>query len=97
MYDTKLTDYKSQQADILLQMEEHSKADQNFYLTANTVVDLTQRAMEIFESSEPNEKRQLLNFLVQNCRLSEKTLAFDTKNPFKGIIAYTNGSTWQGR
>jgi len=52
MYDKKLKEYKEKQEDLLLQMEEHSKADKNFYITAATVLDLSSRALEIFKSSE---------------------------------------------
>ena len=63
-YDKKLKELKEKQQDILLQIEDHTNADENFYLTANKVLSLAQRACDIFESSEPNEKRQLLNFLL---------------------------------
>jgi len=36
MYDKKLKEYKKKQEDLLLQMEDHSKADENFYITAAT-------------------------------------------------------------
>ena len=57
MYDKKLKEYKEKQQDLLVQMEEHSKADEAFYLTASKVLNLASRASEIFESSEMNEKR----------------------------------------
>ncbi len=69
-------------------MEAHSNADHNFYLTANKVFNLARRAEEIFKSSEAAEKRQLLNFLLQNLRLSGTNLSFDLKEPFN-VIAET--------
>ena len=45
-------------------MQDPSDADENFYLAANITLNLAQRAKEIFKSSEPQEKRQLLNFLL---------------------------------
>ena len=59
------------------------------------LIDVTNRASEIFESSEPKEKQQFLNFLLQNCRVSDKKLLFDVKKPFVGIVEYNkvlNGS-----
>ena len=52
MYDKKLKEYKEKQQDLFIQMEEHGKADEDFYLTASKVLDLASRALEIFESSE---------------------------------------------
>ena len=69
-------------------MEEHSKADEDFYLTASKVLDLASRALQIFESSEVNEKRALLNFLLQNPVLSGRNLLFKPKSPFDAIAQY---------
>ena len=34
MYDKKLKEYKEKQQDLLLHTGEHSRADENFYITA---------------------------------------------------------------
>ncbi|MDP3057797.1 MAG: hypothetical protein Q8N37_04785 [bacterium] len=57
-------------------------------MAVNQVLSLSQRASEIFESSEPNEKRQLLNYLLQNCRLNERNLLFELKKPFDALVKY---------
>ncbi|CCB86741.1 putative uncharacterized protein [Parachlamydia acanthamoebae UV-7] len=49
--------------EIVDQMDRHEKADENFYVTANLVRNLATRARKIFESSEVDEKQQLLNFV----------------------------------
>jgi hypothetical protein len=69
-------------------MQRHSIADESYYLAVNQVLSLSQRASEIFESSEPNEKRQLLNYLLQNCRLNERNLLFELKKPFDALVKY---------
>lgn len=53
----KVKDYKARQVEITEQMPRHEKADHNFYVTANMVMNLAARAREIFESSEVDEKR----------------------------------------
>lgn len=65
---------------------EYAHADENFHIAANTVLSLASRALDIFESSKANEKRQLLNFLIQNCRLLGKYLLFELKSPFNLIL-----------
>jgi len=87
MYDKKVREYKGEQSEVLEQMEAHSNADLNFYLTADKVFNLARRAEDIFKSSEPMEKRQLLNFLLQNLRLDGSKLAFELKEPFNMIVA----------
>lgn len=71
-------------------MQEHSNADENYYLTAAKILDICKRAVKIFESSEPNEKRQFLNFLLQNGRLRGKDPVFTLKPVFAGIVSANN-------
>lgn len=47
------------------------------------VLNLARRAREIFESSEVDEKRQLLNFVFQNLDLKDKRLSITLREPFK--------------
>jgi site-specific DNA recombinase len=69
-------------------MARHEKADHNFYVTANMVMNLAARAREIFESSEVDEKRQLLNFVFQNLKLEGKNLSIDICEPFTTLVDY---------
>lgn len=85
LYDSFLKDFKEKQANVLSKMQDHSDADEEFYLTANMVLSLAQRALPIFQSSEPTEKRQFLGFLLQNCVLQGKKLEFTMRSPFNLI------------
>ena len=85
-YDVKLKEYKEKQYDIGIRLEEYTRADENFYLVASMIFSLANRALEIFESSEVPEKRQLLNYLLQNCTLSGTKLRFELKEPFRSIL-----------
>jgi len=53
-------------------MKQFDNASNTYYITANTVLSLAQKAEEIFESSEPDEKRQLLKFLFLSLKLDGK-------------------------
>ena len=96
-YDKTVKDYKAEQQRLLMEYEEHSQADENFYIIANKLIELSSRAWELFESSELEEKQQLLNFLLQNSYLQGKKALFELKNPFAGILEYANnGSLLRG-
>jgi len=86
MFNKKLKEYKEKQAEINEKMQRYTDADENFYLTANMVLNLAKRALEIFKRSEITEKRQLLNFLLQNCRLQGRKLLFELKTPFDTVL-----------
>jgi len=70
---------------ILQEMERHAKGDENFHVTANMVLSLEKRSRQIFESSEVEEKRQLLNFVFQHLELKNKKLLIHYREPFKMI------------
>jgi hypothetical protein len=44
------------------------------------------KACEIVQSSEPEEKWQFLNFLLQNLTLDRKKLNFELKTPFDTVL-----------
>ena len=97
MFNNKLKEYKEKQAGLEAEMVRYTNADENFYLTANMVLNLAKQAYEIFESSEISEKRQLLNFLLQNFELSGEKLVFTLKTPFDTVLQASNCSDWGGR
>ena len=79
-------------------MKNHEKADQNFYITANMVMNLAARAREIFESSEVDEKRELLNLVFQNLKLEGKKMLTEICEPFSTMIGYKDHPTsWRWR
>lgn len=86
MYDNFLKEYKEKQAEILEQMQDHSDADEQFYITANMTMSIAKRAKEIFISSEIEEKRQFLGFLLENSVLQGKKLEFSLRSPFNLLL-----------
>lgn len=93
MYDKKLKEWKEKQYEINLRLEEYTRADESYHITAGTVLNLAKRALEIFESSEVPEKRTLLNYLLQNCELNGKKLEFTLRNPFDKVLVNANQPT----
>ena len=78
-------------------MGRHEKADQNFYITANLVMNLAACAREIFESSEPEEKRQLLDLVFQNLQLKDGSLSISVQEPFRTMMDYKDRPAEWGR
>lgn len=74
-------------------MQGHSDADEQFYLTANMTLNIAKRAKEIFMSSEVDEKRQFLGFLLQNCELNGKKLDITMRSPFNLILNHDDSIT----
>lgn len=89
-YDKKLKELKEKQHNIDNQLQEHTQADENYYITAGTVLNLAKGALELFESSEIPRKRELLNYLLQNCTANGKKLEFTMRSPFNHILELAN-------
>lgn len=95
IYDKKLLEFKDRQERINIEIEEHTKADENYYLTARTVLGIARNALALFEheKSKPEEKRAFLNYLIQDAVVDEnKTLAFSLRSPYNHILNFTEAS-----
>ena len=92
-YDKKVKEFKEKQYDLNIQLEEHTKADESYYITAGTVLNLAKNALEIFESSDPLEKRTLLNYLLQNSTVDGKIPHYTLRKPFDSILILANQPT----
>ncbi len=89
-YDKKLKDLKDKQYYINIQLDEHTKADESYYITAATVFNLAKDAMELFESSEVPEKRAILNYVLSNYTVNERTPCITMRSPFNELLSLTN-------
>ena len=52
-------------------------ADEEYYLTAQYLVQIASRAKELFASSEPEEKRLILKMAFQNLSLDGKIVRYE--------------------
>ena len=86
MFNSKLKEYKEKQSGLEAQMAQYTNADESFYLNVNMLLHVVKKASQVFEGSEPTTKRQILNFLLQNCQLDGKKLSFTLKAPFLGVL-----------
>ena len=86
VYDLKLQEFKNRQHDINLQMANHTDADENYYITVSTLLNIAKNALSLFESSETSEKRAILNLLLQNSTVNGKKLDFTMRSPFDHIL-----------
>lgn len=85
-YDKKLHEITDKLQLLRIEHEEHAKADHNYQTTVAQVLFVARRAKQIFESSETNEKRDFINYLVQNPYVKEKNLYFTMRSPFDLVL-----------
>src|SRR3989344_2605571 len=94
VYDKKLKQYKEDQRSIELQLQEYTDADEQYHITAKTILSLAQRALEIFNRSEVTEKQQFLGYFLQNAQLNGSNLEFTLRNPFNLLAEYASRPNW---
>lgn len=82
-YDKKLQELKDKQYRLSAELDEHRKANHEHHLH---LLKLSRRVKQIFDSSEVNEKRGLIKFLLQNPFVSEKKLVFELRKPFDMVL-----------
>ena len=87
-YEEKIDEAKKEQRKIEDELEAHTNADEDYLMTAGRVIDLSKRALDLFDSksSEIAEKRQLLGFVLQNPTVDGKKLIFTLRNPFDKVL-----------
>ena len=93
-YDKMIMEMKAEEQDLIEQIKEHSKADETFLITSSYLLELANRAYELFESSQAHQKRKLISFVFANLEAKAGNLLFKLKNPFAGLVLCNNSSKW---
>lgn len=81
-YDKKRNEYRAKQEEIQNKIKSLQSADDNYYITAKYILKLSQRAADLFDSSEPVVKRQIIKLLLQNCEVGDVSLCPTYRSPF---------------
>lgn len=97
MYDKNYKRWRERQAVLRNKRMSVQKADDDYYITATYLLKLASKASILFESSEPEEKRLLLNMVVQNATLNGTIVDYDLKKPFDTILVSANSQSWLPR
>ena len=69
-------------------------ADEEYYITSDYVLNLASRASELFESSEPQQKRLLLKETLQNLTLDGRLVRYNEIKPYDKIRLYASRQDW---
>ena len=94
-YDNYYTRFRTEIADIDAQLELLQDAEDNYYFTGKYVLELANRAHDLFLSSEIEEKRQILKLVLPNLQLEGKNLKFSLVKPFDTIFDCANNQQWR--
>jgi site-specific DNA recombinase len=65
------------------EIEAHGTANQTYIEDGVRLLEIAQRARDLFESKPPAEKRKLLNFVLSNCSWKGGELTVKYRHPFE--------------
>lgn len=69
-------------------------AEDNYYITAKYLLELANRAYDLFKSSIVEERRQLIKFTLSNLRVEGKTVRYKAIKPLDTILEYADRQAW---
>ncbi|MCX6783945.1 MAG: recombinase family protein [candidate division WWE3 bacterium] len=93
-YDKYYQSFRDKMTELDARISQFAEADDNYYVTAKAILDLTNKAHDLFTSSEVVEKRQIVKLVLSNLRLDGKELRYDVVNPFDKILSYSDSKLW---
>jgi len=96
-YDRFYISLRDQLNDLNIQLSQLQEAEDSYYITTKYLLDLANRAYDLFESSEVEEKRQLIKLMLSNFRLDDKKLLFEAQKPFDLILNFGDRQDWCAR
>jgi len=86
-YDRKSMEWRAEQDGILRKIEKHQNANHAYLDEGIRVLELSQRAVILYEKQEMREKRRLLNFVFSNSVWKDGQLYPNYRKPFDMIAS----------
>ena len=97
MYDNKAKELRERNEELLHQKSVYFEASLDYGKFVSNLLTITSRAWEIFESSSPEKKRELLGLITLNLTLDDKKLDVTLAEPFDKIYELNKTKEWGGR
>jgi site-specific DNA recombinase len=73
------------------------RADTHYLESANIILELAKRAVELFQSRPAEQKRRMIDLLVSNCSYKDEKLDIELKPVFNEILKTTKTGDWYTR
>ncbi len=94
-YDKFFQQFSNQMNDVNIQLDNLKEAENNYYITAKLILDVTSKVHELFMSSEVDEKRQIIRLVLQNLKLDNESLVWEAHKPFDLILNCVDRIQWR--
>jgi DNA invertase Pin-like site-specific DNA recombinase len=94
-YDRFYQNLRGEVTDIAIRLEQLQEADDNYFITTKHIIDLANRSYDLFVSSEVEEKRVLIKFLLSNLQLKESYVVWEANKPFDVLLENADYTLWR--
>ena len=81
-FDRKAAEWRNEQQKCLELIHEHQDANQTYFDEGICLLELAQKAGNLFRQQSPTEKRRLLSFVLSNCTWKDGRLTAAYRQPF---------------
>ena len=85
-YDEYVTQLEARQQDLNDRLKLLTSDNKSFQLTASYLLDLAQRAEQLFKESDEALQNKLLEYVLSNIELKDKKLSYMFNDPFRAIV-----------
>lgn len=96
-YDKYDSQFRDELADIDARLGMLQEADDQYFVSAKYILELSKRARELFESSKIEQRRQIIKLVLSNLALVGKKLRYEAVKPFDTILNCADGQRWLPR
>lgn len=95
-YDRKSAEYETKVKDLEQKISRYTQADFDYYQFGSKILELANKASFLYKNALPEEKRELLGFLLSNSQLKDEKVLINYKKPFDRVLNRVSRSDWGG-
>ena len=88
--------WMKEKEDLALKLLAHQKTDTHYLKNAEIVMELAEKAYDLFMKQDSGEKRKLINLVFSKSSFNGKTLHFTLRKPFDTILECQKNGKWGG-
>jgi site-specific DNA recombinase len=82
MFERKATEWRAEQARVRRELERHENANQTYIDQGMALLEVANRAAEMYVGRTPDQKRRMLNFVLLNSTWRDGKLEVEWREPF---------------
>lgn len=94
-YDKFYQKFTQDQKDLYQKKLTIEKANSDYFITSTHMISLLSKAYNLFESSEVDQKRHLIKFVLQNLVISNGKVLYELRKPFDYILNCSEDIRWR--